>query len=1084
MVDYIDQGLSDRPITEDAGSALITIQREDRPVLRKTRDKLNSLIREQRQFKVTVGPIAGSADLLTDGVNDEVEIQKALDDAAVAEASSRRVELQPGIYYFSGPVYIPSDVSFVGSGRGRTFIVVQTDFPDDTAEGVFVIRPSTNPNPIGVSFSKTGFRGENFLVFNQGADLSAFEEDSYAIIESGEKFNPTDENGVRRGEICKVHRKGGSIFGRDGSILSTSSETGLTVLEATTSTPFTGDMVGQVIAITGSTSVENNGAFIIVSVDRGGSQISFYNQNGDGVKDLSGEVIYEGPCMSIYGGLRDNYSAANGGKIMYVPWVRNVEISGFEFTQAHVLGTRTSSSGQGAPFVTVSFGLDIDIYDLHVRDSESPGISLQSCNGVRVNSCTIGNITDQFSELTFASGLSISGVCENIIISQVTIDGCSHGVSDVPSSNISSAIDGSVLPADIGGSRGVSISSCLVTNFRLEGFVSGMSSDGWMFEGCLANTGESYGYRAKGFATRFLACVSENCTGGFIVGDADDNSSIHMGSDALISGCSVRRPRNSRALPVSGDGVIEIKDEETNGNGPGVFVKRADHFTIINNSIEFCGIHGIVLAERATNGVVQNNYILDFNHNRDDTLSSFVSGILLSRSDNIDVEISAVGADTATVKITGDDTFYKGLDGGIVGLRSFANVSNNKDFDVVNYVSDEEIEVSGDLTGMSVQTGGTLTGQSACWNYVAGNQIVGRSVHPRGYGLPAVSPERDSSGKATRGINIAGTIALANSFVGNRFYGVRIGLAWSSGGASSEDDNIDFDNHGSPEAQGIPVLSPGSDVAISDSDYVWSTSFAPLGNATVGAPNSDTGLQLVTDASSVGFFSKYVIGRTIFLSGFADPLNNGAYSIQSYEGGDDVLVFNPYGSSQSGGTWSYSQSGPQDGAMSYHGDDNVLYMKNGSATHTEIKGRWDGHGEYKIEFTPTYSPSPTGLTHTDVDTGVVWGIQAYLDPSEFPEDLVAGKTRVVRFACIMTSTVAGGTIYTRLAIGTSANAVTSSEISTASNSPTYVESSALTVGSGTNDIQENGSIYRVQGRYTGTPTACRVHNACLIVRYE
>lgn len=1085
MVDYIQQSLSTRPIPDDAEAALVAIQRENTPVLKSTRDKVNSLIREQKQFKVTVAPPGSVGDYVSDGINDEAQLQEALNDASEAQdLTSRRVEVQPGTYNISNPIYVPTNVSFIGSGRGRTIFNIQTDFPDDTADGVVIAKPSTNPYPDGPLLAASARPGDNFILFRPGTDVSMFFPDDFALLESDDVFNDTTSAPCRRGEMVKINKIGVDLNGDDGSIVAYNSETFIATFE-TSGAPFTADMVGKVILIGNSATGGNNGAFTILSVNAEGDQITYFTQQEGSAVDDSGDLTYNGPGLSIYGMVRDTYEVSSKARARYIPWLNEIEIAGIEFRQSAAPGERTSGPDEpGAPCVALKFCKNTRVHDLYVQGVDAPGVTSQSCVQLQIGDCQMRDLFDFSSSDGFGNGIVIGDASEDVSISKVSVDRCRHGVDSGQLKFTDKSIDGTEIPNGSGVPRNVTVSTCKVSHFTDSAYSVREQGENWTFNGCTASNGDSYGFSSQGIGVQFVSCTVEYCTGGFLLGYGTEDSNALLGAGSSVLSCVVRRMKNVETTAADLQGLDYTGFKSVDGGGSGVTMIRVDHCTVSNNNIEFCGRAGIRIGPRATNNVIDGNTVMDCN--QDQSGEATGNAIAMDDMESGDAEVtSATPGGLLTVKTTTGE-FNASMVDALIKLSGFTTYTDmNQTGTMVGFTDKKTASIQLSTTGtFGAESGGTWEEEGASWNLISDNTCLRRSAHPTGRPMSTAARERDAFSAAQYGISLKGALSVGNMVSDNRCLGFPRGVV-----LDDASNTVVSNNQGSPEAQGIPMFSPATGVDIKDSDYLWDNAGTAVATANLSAPDPETGLQTVTDAAAGAVFFKTDVNKTITLETFADSNNNGRYAIRKFLNASEVEIYNPNGTADSstvGRTWKFEVAGVQDGALSYHTVDEILYIRDGNATHKKVGGSGsyvDDAFEAKIEFTPTMQSYYYYNYYTDVNASVTVTGSAYFDPREYPSDLVPGKTRKIYFVAVMSSYY-GYQVDLQLVNQSSGNAITGSAITLSSNSPTRVSSGALTVGTGTGDIQENGINYKMQSKYRLYADITYVHNAFILVRYE
>lgn len=1071
MVEPVRQSISDRGVSDD-GELLAYVQREIAPTLAETRRAVNSLAESGKRTQLTVGPESSGADYVTVGLGDNVAFQDALD-AAARSRDTKRVLVLPGIYYVDAPVYVPSGVSFVGSGRGRTMIVVSSNFDDSTALGVFVTLPDSSPYG-SIQVEETVRAGQTYVLFPFGTDIGDIAQDEYVMIVDDQTWNPSVA-ASRRGELLKVNKVGVNISGSDGSITAFNSDTGVGTFLSTVEGTFTDAMIGKVVLIGGSSTDHNNGAFTISELISNGAGFTFYSQYDDLAVDTSGTLTYRGPLISVFGTVHDEYMIGSNARVMRIPWVKDIDIGGFEFYQEDSPGFRTPEAGVGgAPAIALKFTQNARVYDIYAHNLESPGIVAQTCVELTVYDCRMRDLFDSSPTSDYGNGVMIGDACEDVLISDVHVGRCRHGIDSGVWKPSAAARDGSSLPSSYGAPRGVNVHGCHVSHFTDAAFATQEQGENFVFTSCTASNGDSFGFFMRSKGARMIGCSVDNATGGYFLGDDSDSASNFLGAGCAVIGCSARNIRNfdTSAADLSGTGLTGSGGGTGGGNG--ITLRRVDHCTVENNTIEYCDRSGIRIRTLTTNCVFKNNTVLDCN--KDESDDSTGSGIVIEEMRSSSAIISDVSSQDATITSVAG-SFFASHVGGQMDLSGFAvNPTNNQVVEVIELLSSSQVRVTFPGAAPIAETGGFWEEDGASYNLFQNNTVANRSIHPTGF---ATAHERGLHGSSHYGIRIEGVLSVGNMVIDNRAFTMHRDVLLDNATST-----VVFNNHGSPEAQSVPIFAPGVGSGIDDVDYLVDN-VNRTGPATMVTVDNDT--QIAYVAFTSGFLESDV-GKTIYLSGFADANNNGRFIIHEYVSATSVGIKNPKASDQAGGTWVIESNGVQDGALSYDEDNNRLYIRNGSAAHQLIGSDMYNAAEYNVMFGDDIDLQPPSLSATYQDCNAAAGAtrttRAWFDGSEYPSDLVNGKALKVYLEVVLSSSGAN-TPDMQLYNQTDAEAVSSTSQSHTGTTPARYLIGPLTVSSSAGDIKDSLKEYRIQGRHnTGGPSDYLiVHQARFIVRY-
>lgn len=1077
----VDQKLSDRQI-KDKDDLLVSAQREIVPVIKQVRDLANSLALIERQKELTVGPPGSGADYITDGVADNVEIQAALDASSLSSLAAKSVSILPGSYRISSQINIHDGVSLFGAGIGRTVLGVALDFDDSLHDSVISISPATNPDPVSVPLFESTIEGLTYVKLPTGTDMSRYVNNDYVMLHDDQAWNDTASTSRRRGELIKINKIGADVSGSNGTIVSSASN-GLTVFSVPTNGTFRQDMVLKTVIIGGAdvATTNNNGNFTIISVTDDGTSFTYFNNAGGAGPDANnGSLTYYGPSIAFFGMCRDRYSIGSNASVSTIPWMENITIAGLEMYQVAPSGQRTPAAGEGAvPMIGVHFARNCTLKDLTLRDTDSPGITIQSSLNVQVTDCQIRNLFDFSVTKDFGYGVLTGDASEDVLISNVIVNGCRHGIDSGRWKFINKARDGAALPDSYGVPRGVNVSGCLVSHFTDAAYSTHETAHNWTYTGCTASNGDSFGFFMRGTGTRVLNCTVQNASGGIFMGNGSSSGPSFLAAGSAVMGCSIRYMKNidTAAADLDNQGLTGTRGG--NGGGNGIALMRADHMHVENNTIEFCSRAGVRIRTRTKNCIIRNNVISDVN--QDQSGASNAVAIAFETPKSGDGDISGSSGSTCTFTKTGGDTFNKGQVGGLINLTGFPTGTNNVEATITAYLSSTSLTLTWPSGGAPTdETGGSYEEEGASYNIVSKNLISARSVAPTG------SPpdyERDIRGSMRYGIRIEGLLSKENVVTDNECIGMNQNILVGTGVPGT----IVRNNTGSPDSFYLPTFSPGTGVAITDSDYLIDNAQLAGGVCDYTSYDPDTRLALIT--ATTGTFASTHVGKNIALGGFTNSGNDGRYTIQEYVSPTTARIHNINASPEVGGTWNVTLRGLDNYCVSFQTNDTRIYVRSGSTTHVPVIADFSETSEILHEFGDDLGLRPAGINSIfndlNTQTGVNQRARVFFDPDVYPSNLVRGKTRNVYLSFVMSSSGVN-TPEVRLYNGTDFESVNGTTQSHTGTSPARYELGPLSVGSTAGFIKEAETMYVFQGRHNvGVPTdAAIVHQARFIVRYE
>lgn len=153
--------------------------------------------------EILVGPTGSSAQYICDGVNDHVEINAAITEAATL-GKKMRVRLLPGTYYVGAAIFLKSNVLLEGSGMGATKIEVVTGFSNSNYFVIGAYGAETTNVPMTLLSNVAS--GATTLTVATGAELNAIELDSYLFLATDALWSPEQVPNSNRkgGEFVKV----------------------------------------------------------------------------------------------------------------------------------------------------------------------------------------------------------------------------------------------------------------------------------------------------------------------------------------------------------------------------------------------------------------------------------------------------------------------------------------------------------------------------------------------------------------------------------------------------------------------------------------------------------------------------------------------------------------------------------------------------------------------------------------------------------------------------------------------------------------------------------------------------------------
>ncbi len=698
------------------------------------------------QFR-TVGPANSLADYITDGINDEVQINNA-----VAEVSSSNaqgvVKLLPGTYTIENPIDLASGITLEGTGAGKTKVVVGLTFANTWNHSIGAIGSSTGP---AVLLTANAVQGQTSIAVAQSSEFNNISFDDFVFLTSDAYWDDTINSGRKRGEFIKVVNKGVNRNGSGASI--TAYDATNKIITISTVSGFLSADVGSTITISGAATTNQNGTFPILSVNGPGTVITIFNRNSglSGTDANNGSINWSGPSLTLYGvGARDQYLTSDNASIYRVNFVEDVEIKDIEMYQAAVDGYRDGAP----PFIGLRLSRNCHLHNLKLHNNDGPGIVLESSLKTDISDCRIYNLWD-FSALNsqYGYGILIGNASEEINITNCSLSRVRHGIDTGQWKGLSSGNT-----ANAGIVRGVGVSNVTVAHATDAAFSTHTESEGISFKGCTASNCDNFGFFMRGKSVRIIGCTVEWCSGGISIGESSASIPSFIGDGSIVMGNSIRHIKNiiagaaSSRSTGSGGGT---------GGGNGIQLSRTDHVTIKNNSIEMCDRAGVSIRKRVYRCVIEGNTILDCNLNnsgastgsaividtpKTGTGSIAVSGITvtLTLSGNIQ-SASDVGA---LIKITTDGTTSAG------NLGTFPILSVNTNGTQVTY------------TNASAVNGETCDWEeeAASYNLITKNLAANR---PFIAGDPASSYERDITGNSQYLWRNSSTFAAHNMVINN-----------------------------------------------------------------------------------------------------------------------------------------------------------------------------------------------------------------------------------------------------------------------------------------------------------------------------
>jgi hypothetical protein len=155
---------------------------------------------------VTVGPSSSNATHLTDGANDEVQINAAI--AEMSAADGGKVVLLPGEYTIGAPINLLPNVVLSGSGAKATMIVVTAAFLNTHAWAIGCagkLAPETE-----ILLVKDALQGATTLVEKDDRDISALTALDDLMLVSEAPWETTNLSGRKRGEFVRVATRSSS----------------------------------------------------------------------------------------------------------------------------------------------------------------------------------------------------------------------------------------------------------------------------------------------------------------------------------------------------------------------------------------------------------------------------------------------------------------------------------------------------------------------------------------------------------------------------------------------------------------------------------------------------------------------------------------------------------------------------------------------------------------------------------------------------------------------------------------------------------------------------------------------------------
>jgi parallel beta-helix repeat protein len=751
---------------------------------------------------VTVGPAGSQADFVCDGVQDEVEINDAISAATDSSKHGGTVLLLPGQFVIdTDMVNLKDNITLEGSGMGKTKVVAGLTFPNTLNHVIGAIGATTGSL---INLTADAFHGQTTIKVSPSGDVDAIQRDDYLFLLSEALWEDTAFSGRKRGEYIKVVNKG---INRNGSGASITAYSNKVVTLSNVSGFNSVTDVGYTITISGASNSNQNGTFLILSVNGPGTQITLYNPRSGltGTDVNNGSIAWSGPTLTLYGaGARDEYLVTDLARAYRMAFVKNVTIRNLEMFQLATDGTRDGAP----PFISMRRVLNGTVENVYLHNNDGPGVVIESSVSTQVRDCRIHDLWD-FSGTSgeYGYGILVGNASENIVVSDSVISRVRHGVDTGQWAAPSSPVSG------FGVVRGMVVSGIVVSHATAAAFSTHAECEGVHIMGCTASNCDNAGILMRGKSCRIVGCSIERCSGGIQIGHASSSAPTFIGSGCVVEGNVIRHIKNiaTGAADVKGTG-----SGEGGGNGIGISISRASHVTVKNNIVEMCDRSGIRVRKRTYRSLVDGNTILDCNKDN----SSGASGSAIHfETPKTGTAMIAKSGSTITLMLTSGDQAAADV-GAKIKVTGAPSPGNNGVFTILTVPT---------TTSVTYTNAAGVNGESCNWeeesssyNVICRNLVANR---PFIAGDPANSAERDVTGHLKYMFQSDSTFSSHNMVFDNIGMNMESGLVLSS----STDDFI----HGNRTNE-APVL-PAIAGAVSDSSF---PSAPPQGAIAVDAANN------------------------------------------------------------------------------------------------------------------------------------------------------------------------------------------------------------------------------------------------------
>lgn len=169
---------------------------------------------------ITVGPSGSGASYITDGTADDVQIQDAINAAAVLANGPVIVRLLPGTYSIDTGIDLLSNVTLEGSGVDSTTISISSSFAS-ASETWAVGAAGSVTTGTSIPLGANATYGATQLTATAGTEFDAINAGDYLALISDKLWEATNQSNREVGEFVRVYSKSSPTLNLYGMVRDT-----------------------------------------------------------------------------------------------------------------------------------------------------------------------------------------------------------------------------------------------------------------------------------------------------------------------------------------------------------------------------------------------------------------------------------------------------------------------------------------------------------------------------------------------------------------------------------------------------------------------------------------------------------------------------------------------------------------------------------------------------------------------------------------------------------------------------------------------------------------------------------------------